>query len=295
MAIPLLSPIPQSFPVARSCFSVMQRESREHVGETVGLLVGTCVRPALLYALPPGPSAECMTLSCSSDPEFDQLLLDVLKLRHESRVHVLGYWHKHPAGICRPSRGDLRQAVRMVKHEGWNLDVGPLLAMIVSSDPYDKHRKLDVAGFQLRKDLQGFEPLDLQCVRDNDPTICACLKAEATEQLPRISSTANYEPSSPRVKFESLCLSAMGYKTKVLHSRKNRHAAIYATRRRDRFAYFLPVGKSTQSEMLLDLSEHGRALGDLYVPCSPGESVAGAIERLRREKKTHRMPTDRRS
>ncbi len=246
-------------PVARSCLASIVMECNKNLHrETIGLLVGTCTQPALLYAFPAGPESERDIIRCSNDPDFDQLLLHLVQYHHKNRVHVLGYWHKHPGSFHTPSKGDLRQAVRMVQVDGWDLTAGPLLSFIVTKDGSKKSGGWNVSAYQLRKDLTGFDTIDLKWMDDANQEIQQSLDLEPSEPLSAPESVSKQTNVAydilPWLEDESMILKALGFETRAFYSNKMKYSALYVSRSREAYAYIFLPGSLNNQDLLIDLS-----------------------------------------
>jgi JAB domain-containing protein similar to deubiquitination enzymes len=286
-SIPLFAKV---MPASRSCLAVIESECNKNINqETVGLLVGTCSDPALLYAFPAGPNSDLDIIHCSNDAEFDQLLLNIIKWHHQNRVHVLGYWHKHPGSFHTPSKGDLRQAVRMVQKDGWDLSIGPLLSFIVTMNHKKGKQGWRISAYELRKDLTGFDPLQLHWVEDTNKDIAQSLKIEPSTTC-SISNVVSI-PEDIHSTFQNFIddetseINAHGFETTVFYSGKTKYAALYAKRGAEHYAYVLS-DESKQKELLIELS-YG-AWRNRFIPMQrqAGESIAKAVQQYSRMRKS---------
>jgi hypothetical protein len=87
----------------------------------------------VIFAGDPGLEADLKPSSFTSDPNHDKFLLKKVQSQYDGHVTLLGYWHKHPPGMNRPSGGDLTQAQELLA----DLVDDPhpwLLAIIVNFD-----------------------------------------------------------------------------------------------------------------------------------------------------------------
>jgi len=276
--------IVQEIPAVRSGLALIERECERQSGEVVGLLVGTCHQPALLYAFPPGPNAETSRLRCSSDPDFDQLLLKTVQLRHGNKVHVLGYWHKHPGRFTTPSLGDLRQAVQMVKKEGWDLSVGPLLVVIVTRDERTAKPAWKASAFKLRKDLTGFDPVFLLWLDENHEKIIRCLESEKVDmRIPPIGLNPTALPSQFREPVHYL--ETLGFQIRILSGKNRKQFALYVAQGHAAFAFIFSLEKGGPKEFLVDLGGGEHTLCCTGVQRQPGESIADLIIKFSRARR----------
>jgi proteasome lid subunit RPN8/RPN11 len=281
-----------TLPVASSCLSTIELECNKNPNnETIGLLVGTCARPVIHYAFPAGPETEKETFRCSNDPDFDQLLLRIVQHHHQNKVHVLGYWHKHPGYFNTPSKGDLRQAVRMVKEEGWDLSVGPLLACIVTKDRLKNSDKWCVHAYQLRKDLTGFDRLEIDWLDNTHPDIVDSLKHE-------YSKTYTKKPNSKQSDFSSVLswfneeftlLKALGFEIKTFFSNELKYAALYISRSEKTYAYVFTIVSKSCSEILIDLNRQKVQNRIMHVQRKTNEGLYPMIQRCCSENKVNSL------
>ena len=100
--------------------------------ETGGVLVGIPQPLVVLDAGEPGPHAVHNEAMFTSDPETDTACLKKSREQYGEKVMLLGWWHKHPAGLTTPSSGDCHQARQLA---GEFNDGQPVLIGIVNRIP----------------------------------------------------------------------------------------------------------------------------------------------------------------
>ena len=109
------------------------RQTRYSAVETGGILLGILDPEIMIVAAGcPGENAIRCPTQFTSDPEADQVCLDNARSEYGDCIGPVGWWHKHPAGLSRPSGGDLEQMRRLA---GEYADGKPIVAGIVSQTP----------------------------------------------------------------------------------------------------------------------------------------------------------------
>lgn len=199
--------------------------------EIGGLLIGTVKQPVVALAGEPGPKAVLRPSSFSTDPEHDRQLLNRTRKQYNGRVTALGYWHKHPAGMSKPSGGDLAQAQALLA----NLtgDDNPwVLAFIV--DPAHPAGK-NIFPYILEPPGNGFRLLRVEVVDERSPAVQRALAAEPvyafSEEGDSFWGTLDFRfqrtPAGlQRLRQEKAQLEAAGYRVKVTERNDDRRISL---------------------------------------------------------------------
>jgi len=199
--------------------------------EIGGLLIGTVKQPVVVLAGEPGPKAVLRPSSFSTDPDHDRQLLARARKQYGGRVTALGYWHKHPAGMSRPSGGDLAQAQALLA----NLtgDDNPwVLAFIV--DPAHPAGK-NIFPYILEPPGTGFRLLRVEVVDERSPAVQRALAAEPvyafSEEGDSFWGTPDFRfqhtPAGlQRLRQEKAQLEAAGYRVKVTERNDDRRISL---------------------------------------------------------------------
>ena len=155
--------------VTKKAVHVMWEQSRDCPTETGGALVGTLITPLVLAAGGPGSAALKSASSFSTDPEHDRHFLESIRTESQRQVHILGWWHKHPQGMTKPSSGDLYQARKLQKAL---VDSGKssiwMLAFILQSA---KNPQAAVFPYMLSDLGTEFQSLAIEVVNDDDSIV----------------------------------------------------------------------------------------------------------------------------
>jgi integrative and conjugative element protein (TIGR02256 family) len=163
--------------ITNKALNEMWEQSCDCPTETGGALVGTLKVPLVLSAGGPGPEAVERPSSFSSDANHDRLFLEQVRSQSQRRVSLLGWWHKHPQGMTRPSGGDLDQA-RRLQETLVKAGDGPawLLVFILQKDSSPLRA---VYPYFLPEGERSFRSLDLNPVDDEGLQVCAALEKES--------------------------------------------------------------------------------------------------------------------
>lgn len=161
--------------ITESAVQTICSESRKAgLFETGGMLIGTLNNLVVLAATGPGPKAERGSGHYSGDPQSDQEGLKSYKEAFQGKVALLGYWHRHPARMSRPSSGDLNQALDLVAEYRVSPD-DPFLALISN---VDSNQEVRVYAYLLCQAERRFEKVDLEIVADSSPSVRDVLERE---------------------------------------------------------------------------------------------------------------------
>jgi hypothetical protein len=110
----------------------MEEEARTSPMETGGVLVGLAEPPIVLAAGKPGENSVRNSVLFKGDVAADRECLMYARKMFGDKVYVVGYWHKHPAGMTVFSGQDLHQARESASGFG---DGKPLLVLILTEGP----------------------------------------------------------------------------------------------------------------------------------------------------------------
>lgn len=108
------------------------KQSRLCDVETGGTFVGTMKPPTIVDAGKPGANSIHQPTQFTSDPEADKACLAEARKQHGDRIICVGWWHKHPSGLNKPSAADCHQAQQLAKEYNDGL---PVLIGIVNRIP----------------------------------------------------------------------------------------------------------------------------------------------------------------
>lgn len=217
--------------ITKQAIRQIDKVSRICETETGGVLVGTRKRPAVLFAGDPGPKARLHPASYSSDPEHDEELLEDAQKQYDGRVGLLGYWHKHPSGLNRPSDGDFSQARELLSA----LDDKPLPWLLVFIVDPAHPRGQNIFPYVLISSENEFRPLELTVVEEEDTDVRKALQAESLHVLPRDSRNFWNNPEfrfhltptgAQRLRQEKQQLEAAGYQVQIRQRKENRRVAL---------------------------------------------------------------------
>jgi proteasome lid subunit RPN8/RPN11 len=134
-----------TFPASRK----MIKQSGLCPVETGGVLVGIPQPLVVLDAGEPGPHAVHDAAMFTSDPETDTACLEESRQKYGESVMLLGWWHKHPAGLTTPSPGDCRQAQQLASEFN---DGQPVLIGIVNRNPRGSRYKTTLHLYAVSND-----------------------------------------------------------------------------------------------------------------------------------------------
>lgn len=170
--------------ITKSAYRMIEQESinaGKKKLETGGLLIGTLKRLVVLKASRSGTGAKVTPVSYTNDSEYDnKILLQTIK-EFDGKVKKIGYWHRHPGSMSRPSSEDLRQAqeiVRMSEREG---DVRLVLFIITNVI----HNKVKIYGYCLIPGQKVFSRVAIKIVKDDSREVKKALDIESVLIQPK--------------------------------------------------------------------------------------------------------------
>ena len=140
--------------------------------ETGGLLIGI-LKPhiVVLAAGSPGKNAVHHASQFTSDPEADKACLAKVRSIHGDAVIPVGWWHKHPCGLNKPSGGDRHQACQLVQQYA---DDQPVLMGIVNQVPRINREKTTLFLYSI--DAEGnLRKYDWKLVSCSNPQLLDAL------------------------------------------------------------------------------------------------------------------------
>jgi hypothetical protein len=157
----------------------MEEEARKSPVETGGVLVGLAEPAIVLAAGKPGENSVRNAVLFKGDVAADGECLMHARKVFGDKVHVVGYWHKHPAGMTVFSGQDLHQARESASGFG---DGKPLLVIILTEE--SSRGRLGTYPYMLRNAQDTLRPIVHEAIDVDDPRIQEALrKAPAMPDL----------------------------------------------------------------------------------------------------------------
>lgn len=226
----------------------MWEQSQGCSTETGGPLVGTLQIPMVLIAGEPGPHAVKMPHFFSTDPEYDRQMLNRAREKYGRKMHLLGYWHKHPEGMNHPSPGDLRQARKLAADLR---DVGEqhawLLTFILQSADNPEQA---IFPYLLSPDMENFQKISLIVVKDDSDEVRQALESEGAVI---VSNRIDHPWADPdfrfqftpvgrsRLEWEQQVLEQAGYKVEVRQRKSDQRISFLLSNERSQYLCIFPV------------------------------------------------------
>jgi len=142
--------------------------------ETGGKIFGTLGRYIAISATTAGRDAIKTATSYFNDEKYDHEVLREAIKKYNGHVKSIGLWHKHPAGLCHPSLGDLTEARKIVNSislEGDNRPVFFLIAIL--------NHSLELFAYVLNKSMKTFDEVRLHIINDNAQVVKDALAEES--------------------------------------------------------------------------------------------------------------------
>ena len=206
--------------ITKSAYQVIKEESLENMeSESGGLMIGTMENdPFVIKATKPSPLAIRTSASYTNDGKYDTEILKKTIAEYNSRIKLVGYWHKHPGSMCNPSMTDLKTACKFAAPLRNSGDNRPLFFVITNV----AHEEVLIYGYYLN-DRNEFVSVDIKIVDDDCETVRDSLKKESVVLQPEILdywSNPLFQfhrtiTGLARLKQEVRALMALGYKTDV--------------------------------------------------------------------------------
>lgn len=218
--------------ITRQALQAMWENSRHCAVETGGALIGALRSPLVLVAGDAGPQAVKSLASFSSDPGHDREVLRRARRRFGRQLNLLGYWHLHPAGMKRPSAGDLQQARKLLLDlQAAGEDQPWLLAFILQPEATPQQA---AHPYRLAANAPGFRPLLLEVLDEADPQVSRALQGEPLALLSERREHPWIDPDfhfhltpagRQRLEREQAVLEERGYSVRLLQRKNDRRVS----------------------------------------------------------------------
>jgi len=162
----------QELQITKSAYKVIEEESKKyeynnrHQYETGGILIGALKKQIVVKASKPGERA---TLGCThytNDSYHDNEILKEAIDEFKGRIKLVGYWHKHPDSMSRPSTIDLHTAQHIVERNE-STDKRPVF-FIITNVVKDE---VKLYGYSLKRGQKEFSCVTVRIIEDDSEEV----------------------------------------------------------------------------------------------------------------------------
>jgi proteasome lid subunit RPN8/RPN11 len=219
--------------ITQAALAQMWQVSQNCLTETGGLLIGSLHTPLILAAGKPGAHAIHKATFFQSDPQQDKMELQKARQRFGAAVQPVGYWHKHPQGMPRPSEGDLRQAQQMLASWRFLGEKDPWLVCVILQD--DQNTLAAAHPYRLNHPNGRFAAIDFQVIPEDDGIVAQTLAAQPVHlesnqrEHPWVNPDFHFQETISgrmRLERETQALQKLGYRVEIQQGKSNKRICV---------------------------------------------------------------------